>query len=1051
MPQKKTLSTPRVAQLDLFEQSNVSTPAQRENKVVSTEAPVIRASAVAVGPTTQEPVAAIETRPVVTLSAGTDVAKDAGVELVANRRNRGRAGYKWDDLAHMNPALRVKECVKHNVWPKPDYEALIAAGTQPLVAHVLKQIYDSISAKPVAARATSVADLQKLYVETIGRIERGVNQWMSDPASIKAWARSNARNAGSMIGRSVEFDAVEGQGRRLLDVVFPDGWREHQAGLRSVGTNKVVGALQPGYEEIRRAIDAIDKGWPQKRESWAVQGYKILERPDIVVEPIHSRSITSFSLMVGKRFVKAYPSAAEAEQAKNAIKPFVLIGKRGFVDSFETEEQAVIEARDRVAKTRTGQGEISDKGLNVALAERVGVSRRLEGEDITSERLMEEFGLKGVNFGNWMKTSSARVEAQLHLNHAFDALHDLAEVLDVPPKALSLGGMLGLAFGAQGRGGENAAHFVPGVNEINLTRTAGAGALAHEWAHGLDHYFARQSGLDSDERPYLSEHAELPAEYTRHKVVDGKMVPVQLRRFEQLRPEMLNAFKSVVLSMTKREQTEEEFQNKEKLALERLHKNINGWLQSIRRDFAGLEPEFDAIAGKIQAGEYGEGRVQVGANTLLFPVVDSLRDLYKSKHGRVCALDPLRGLQSNLDSLAFRQAQKVEAAAVAGQLPAPPTLVTTNYLANANELDRDKGGKPYWSTKCELFARAFDSYIADRLDRKQAQNTYLSFGVRETKTVPVGRERDAIHEAFDAMVGELVVRDSELGPALFSVAPESIPDQGLARVDIEREIERMLSEWKNPPRVKVVGAASDLPFNAPEHADGAYHDGRVYVVAGNIGSLRQVQKVMAHECVLHHSLDEMLGPYGFTKLHHGIEELRARGDATIVALTEEVATRYGELPGQETTKEIVAAAGERCLDETGQIRVEYGFMKGVFAGVTGWLRDHGVSVPFSNAELQGILHNAGQWARGNRDMPLKQLVTDVTNSVIEKSGRFIGRIVGIADGIVSQRVDRAGNLAKHALSALSERPSIGQVADIQYQGGRGQVNKSGHELSIGRD
>ena len=32
---------------------------------------------------------------------------------------------------------------------------------------------------------------------------------------------------------------------------------------------------------------------------------------------------------------------------------------------------------------------------------------------------------------------------------------------------------------------------MPGVNEINLTRTRGAGALAHEFGHGLDHYFAR--------------------------------------------------------------------------------------------------------------------------------------------------------------------------------------------------------------------------------------------------------------------------------------------------------------------------------------------------------------------------------------------------------------------------------------------------------------------------------------------------------------------------------------------------------------------------------
>ena len=94
---------------------------------------------------------------------------------------------------------------------------------------------------------------------------------------------------------------------------------------------------------------------------------------------------------------------------------------------------------------------------------------------------MASFGFKGVNFGTWMLGESpAKVaERQLHLNHAFDSFMDLATVLGVPPKALSLDGLLGLAIGAQGSGSA-AAHFVPGVNEINLTRTSGAGSLAHE-------------------------------------------------------------------------------------------------------------------------------------------------------------------------------------------------------------------------------------------------------------------------------------------------------------------------------------------------------------------------------------------------------------------------------------------------------------------------------------------------------------------------------------------------------------------------------------------
>ena len=36
-----------------------------------------------------------------------------------------------------------------------------------------------------------------------------------------------------------------------------------------------------------------------------------------------------------------------------------------------------------------------------------------------------------------------------------------------------------------------AAHYEPQLRVINLTRDSGADSLAHEWAHGLDHYMAQ--------------------------------------------------------------------------------------------------------------------------------------------------------------------------------------------------------------------------------------------------------------------------------------------------------------------------------------------------------------------------------------------------------------------------------------------------------------------------------------------------------------------------------------------------------------------------------
>ena len=62
---------------------------------------------------------------------------NAGAELSYNKRNRIKNGIAWADIADKDVALRVKETTKQNVHPKPDYQALVDAGMQPLIAHIV--------------------------------------------------------------------------------------------------------------------------------------------------------------------------------------------------------------------------------------------------------------------------------------------------------------------------------------------------------------------------------------------------------------------------------------------------------------------------------------------------------------------------------------------------------------------------------------------------------------------------------------------------------------------------------------------------------------------------------------------------------------------------------------------------------------------------------------------------------------------------------------------------------------------------------------------------
>ena len=166
-------------------------------------------------------------------------------------------------------------------------------------------------------------------------------------------------------------------------------------------------------------------------------------------------------------------------------KPSIIVAD-GFKNSKEALDYLKNNYTDLDAKYRS----MKDK-TNIAFREnrpRKGRDWR-NGKNISAEEFRETFGFRGVEFGNWTNQE----DRQQALNNAFDAFMDLADAIGKSPRSLSLNGQLGIAFGARG-GGRAAAHYEPDKVVINLTKTQGAGSLAHEWWHAIDNYFARRRG-----------------------------------------------------------------------------------------------------------------------------------------------------------------------------------------------------------------------------------------------------------------------------------------------------------------------------------------------------------------------------------------------------------------------------------------------------------------------------------------------------------------------------------------------------------------------------
>ncbi|QKJ87390.1 hypothetical protein PMPD1_2448 [Paramixta manurensis] len=211
--------------------------------------------------------------------------------------------------------------------------------------------------------------------------------------------------------------------------------------------------------------------------------------------------------------------------------------KSGFKDATEARTY-LNENRDELEKKLSSMRETSrTEQRNAENRKRTGPAVR--DSAATPESFTEKFGFRGVQFGNYVEGARRQKE----LNEAYDALTDMADVLNVPTQALSLNGNLGLAFGARGRGGLNAAkaHYEPGQVVINLTKGNGSGSLAHEWFHALDNFFG-QSDVGRDGEVKSGDNF-MSSSRRRAKVIrNGRFVDAE----HPVRQEVYNAFRGVM-------------------------------------------------------------------------------------------------------------------------------------------------------------------------------------------------------------------------------------------------------------------------------------------------------------------------------------------------------------------------------------------------------------------------------------------------------------------------------------------------------------------------
>lgn len=946
---------------------------------------------------------------------------DAGEELWYNRRNRSGAGLQWADVDGLNDTLKVKEVVKSKVWPRPDYEQLVADGLRPEFAHLVKQVYDTVATKP-RVRGTPTDEQMQAYIDTVGKVREAVFEFVRDNARVGG-ALNQVLGSSSTNGGTLRVDLFARPDESMLNAVFPgpegggSRWRanDNNANANLIGGNKVARALQISRSNFADAVKAVAEGWPAPQAAWQ-RMYKI----------------------------RQYSAGFAVTRAGRTV-----------ARELPTREAAEAAAKDHYEQSRQTGGEMAAEARAVEDAKRTGPQHRRPDEDVTSERFLETFGFRGVNFGNWMKgDAKAKVrERQLHLNHAYDALMDLAELTGLPPRAMSLEGRLGIAFGAQGSGGRGAAHFVPGVNEINLTRRTGAGGLAHEWAHALDHYFAVQAGeqVARSSDPYLTQFSQT------------KRVGLEVR------PEIARAFRKIVNAAQSRPLTEEEVSARAEQQRRYLAGRVDNALTPLRKlvtdtanhregtDAEQAVAEFDALAERLRAGDRGEGRIATGRKVKGLRPRTRVDEEVSQTAGQMLGL--LRdSMASSNDEFILRYLTDADAAAgvlayheeqAAQRENHVPQSgeVRSNYLKEAIALEsksaKQGSGRRYWSTPWELFARAFESYVIDRLSSDQRRNDYLSWpqmseqaaqsmkeaGLLKGDQYPRGAERARINEGFDELLAEIRSEETAEGQVRLFSQPDRPADQGMTAEQVTRVISRVTARWgEGAPRVVVVENAAGLPQHAkadPAHAtaEGFYDSGEVYLVAANLRSASRALQVLAHEVVGHHGIEAITGEAMWADLGRTVE--RMRGSERYADLFAQIDRRYPNADPGLKLRETIAVMAERGIRNSVVDRA--------IEAVRQFLRRLGFAMQISPAELRQHLVRAAR----HLDRPGRAAAADSEGGRFSAHERPLsefmrGAPVATTEGTRFRMSD--GNLTKTVLAYFREihdgrafNPQVGEV------------------------
>lgn len=600
-----------------------------------------------------------------------------------------------EDLLDMNEREVETYVKKDNVWKKPDYEKMVKEdGVDREIVYYIKLVRDSLPTKP--------ADSSEKYINYISKIKE-LLETISCVAEIQSFYPEKFKPEFIVQKSSYTVTA-----------------KPAYAGLL---TAKTLKAVKTDLVHIRRDMN--------KKEFCMTADQKVLNSVYIYQynDDCHITQMKGYNCLIYKSgYSSYYFYERNGEFADLDFKSgeWFVATKNGIVlkASFTSKEEAeawtlkVLSGLNDVPK-QAKKNDAKKKYVPEQLKNIRHTGSVFRMGSVTGDDYLNTFTFHGGEFGNWLNDN----DRQYSLDYGYDAFYDLALALDIPSEAISMGGVLSIAFGARGSGNAMA-HYEPLRQVINLTKTKGAGSLAHEYGHAIDYIIGSKVNKNSKSLLQTYMFGSIPEV---KKLVDTMLY-------------------SEVNGDERKKHFEKEFQKYKEICFK--------WITSELSDDVSQEikDEAESIADDM-CREKGISFDMVYGFTcpVLLDFLKSNSGTSKHKKTVIEACKAASYAASRMKCLENNTSFKKN------------TRYYENSKKFANIYSKDSHG--YWDSKEEMFARAFACYVEDKLAALDITDDYLC-GHADTcvaydddmniiPAYPQGEERKRINKAFDELITAL--------------------------------------------------------------------------------------------------------------------------------------------------------------------------------------------------------------------------------------------------------------------------------------------------------